>query len=753
MSDLQFFGVRHHGPGCARSLVRALEGWRPDCILIEGPPEADALVAFATAQGMEPPVALLLYAPEEPKRATFYPFAEFSPEWQAVLYGVTNAMPVRFMDLPQIHQLALAKEEEGKEKTKNGENGAEPDLRRDPLGWLGEAAGYGGGEEWWEHMVERRQDGAELFAAIGEAMTAVRAETPPVADQQEERREMLREAHMRKVIRATRKEGFARIAVICGAWHVPALTEMPAAGADSDLLKNLPRLKVEATWVPWTYDRLAAESGYGAGVSSPAWYEHLWRHGGQADSVAWFARVARLLREADIDCSSAHVIECVRLSEALASVRERPLPGLTEMLEAARTVLTTGEEAPLRLIRRDLIIGRKLGRVAEGVPTVPLQRDLEKQQKSLRLKVSASQEILELDLRKDSDLARSRLLHRLLLLRIPWGNVSETRGGKGTFREGWKLQWMPEFALSVIEAAPYGNTIESAAAEFCIKSAHEAAALPVLTELITRLLCADLPLALAPVMRELENRVAVTGDIPQLMAAVPSLAKVSRYGDVRQTDTSQVIHILNGLVLRITIGLNAACQSLDDDAAGDIAGRIWALQTAIELASQPEHLARWLPCLAKLADTSGVHARVRGVAARILLDARHGAPEETSTRMSFALSRGVAPESAAGWLEGFLSGSGMVLVHDEVLFRIVHEWVAGLSADHFTQILPLVRRTFSTFPAMERRQIGERISRDRIGESSSGLAETQPANWDQERADQLVPVLRQILNFKSKVEA
>ena len=29
------------------------------------------------------------------------------------------------------------------------------------------------------------------------------------------------------------------------------------------------------TWVPWTHGRLASWQGYGAGVSSPGWYHHL----------------------------------------------------------------------------------------------------------------------------------------------------------------------------------------------------------------------------------------------------------------------------------------------------------------------------------------------------------------------------------------------------------------------------------------------------------------------------------------------
>ena len=762
VNPVHLFGIRHHGPGCARSLLKALDALQPDCVLIEGPPEADELLALAGAEGMEPPVALLLYAPEAPQYATFYPFAEFSPEWQAIRYALRQGVPVQFMDLPQTHGLALFKEraialaanipaplQEDKEPDDEGlGEGDEPGLRHDPLGWLGQAAGYGGGEEWWEHMVEQRQDSAELFAAIAEALTAVRAETPPLHDAFEARRERLREAFMRKVIRAAQKQGRERIAVVCGAWHVPALAEMPSVSADSELLKGLPRIRVEATWIPWTYDRLAAASGYHAGVDSPAWYEHLWRRGGRTDPAVWFARVAGLLRKADMDCSSAHVIECVRLSEALAAVRERPAPGLAEMMEAAQTVLATGEDAPLRLIRRDLIIGRRFGAVADGAPTVPLQRDLEQRRKMLRLKVSATRETLELDLRKDNDLARSQLLYRLRLLRVPWGEVTEGRGGKGTFKEIWALQWQPEFALAVIEAAPYGNTVEEAAAALAQRTATEAHELPTLTELVSQLLLADLPAALTMAMRELENRAALTGDIPQLMIAIPPLARVARYGDVRQTDAAQVLHVLNGLIVRVCIGLVMACQALDDDAAADSAGRIRSLHTAIKLVDHPDHLTAWLNTLRQVADATGVHNQVRGLAARILLDECDDATEDAAIRMSRALSRAAAPESAAAWLEGFLNEGGTVLVHDAALFRLVDQWVTGLSADHFIQVLPLVRRTFATFPAPARRQIGERVKRD-TGGAPLARPGASVEDWNMTRAEALIPALKLILGVES----
>lgn len=105
--SVHLFGIRHHGPGCARSLGEALRALQPDCILVEGPPEADALAGFAGHADLTPPVALLVYAPADPQRAVFYPFAEFSPEWQALRHAAEHGVDLRFCDLPQSQRFAL----------------------------------------------------------------------------------------------------------------------------------------------------------------------------------------------------------------------------------------------------------------------------------------------------------------------------------------------------------------------------------------------------------------------------------------------------------------------------------------------------------------------------------------------------------------------------------------------------------------------------------------------------------------------
>ena len=768
MADNPFhlFGIRHHGPGCARSLLRALEDLQPDCLLVEGPPDGEAMLPLMLDAELVPPVALLVYNPEDSREASFYPFAEFSPEWNALRYALARKIPTRFIDLPMSHQFAQARLDKAAEAgTEVGEapvavavsaaldaldeaSGDPPlqELSGDPLDWLGRAAGCGDGESWWNHVVEERGDSLELFAAIREAMCTVRSEAPCRAQSASAReREALREAYMRKCLRQAQKEGFQRIAVVCGAWHVPALAEMPPTKADNDLLKAMPKIKVGATWVPWSYPNLSFASGYGAGVLSPGWYEHLWRCSAEQRAIAWLARAARLFREEGLDCSSAHIIEAVRLAESLAALRERPHASLDELNEALRTVVCMGDDAPMQLIHHKLIVGERLGSIPAQAPAVPLQRDLEQQQKSLRLKVEATQKALDLDLRQPNDLARSHLLHRLGLLDIGWGSLNQTgRSAKGSFHELWTVQWEPELALAVIDASRWGNGVREAASAKATARARSAQTLPELSELVNQVLLADLQQAIGPVAEALENLAAVSSDVQQQLDAIPPLVNVARYGNVRQTDVSMVEALLDSLVPRAAIGLPTACAALDDDAAQAMRASMVGTHQALRLLSRTPLQEAWQQALERLTPLGSCHGLVCGLATRLLFDDQIESSEKIALRMSQALSVGNDPASAAAWLEGFLNQSGMVLLHDPQLWSTLDTWLQSLGETHFVQVLPLLRRAFSAFSAPERRQLGERAHRPTVAEA----VRTVP-DWDEARAERALPLLRQLLGVNA----
>lgn len=753
--QVTLFGIRHHGPGSARSLEHALAALQPDCVLVEGPPEADELLAFAADAAMQPPVALLLYDPKQPQRAVFFPFANFSPEWRAFQYAAQNKVPVRFFDLPHSHRLAEA--EAAQDPTRLAQEPptetpadveAYDDFYSDPLDWLGRSAGYADGESWWEHMVEQRRDTSDIFAAIAEAMTALREQPPTRRNADHERREQLREAYMRKQIRAACKS-YQRIAVVCGAWHVPALAAKVAAKDDNALLKGLPKIKLNATWVPWSYQRLSFASGYGAGVTAPGWYHHLWsvtptadNHAARHITIGWLTRIAHLLRDQDLDCSSAHVIEAVRLAEALAAMRSRPLPGLEELDEAVRAVICMGDDRIMELIRNRLLVDDRLGTVPTEVPTVPLQQDFEQLQKSLRLKAEVGKKSLDLDLRKTSHLERSKLLHRLNLLDIRWGQLETHHGGKGTFHELWRLEWLPDYSIDLISAALWGNTIEDAASRCTVNRAAHSQTLSELAGLIDAVLAADLTAAVAPVVARLQALAADESDISAMMAALPALGRVLRYGDVRQTDVAQLKPIVDSLVTRLCIGLVHACRSLDDEAATQTAERIDQVEQTTTLLPNPEDRERWLTALFQLAQQTDVNGLVAGRACRLVFDSGRHADACRDLLLS-ALSRGSDPEHAGRWFEGFLRNSGTLLLHDDHLWSLIDAWLSGLSGPAFETVLPLVRRTLAGFSPSERRQIAERVKQHPAGQSAQTLGD--PTQIDHERAALALPLLQRLL--------
>ncbi|MFF6782034.1 DUF5682 family protein [Streptomyces sp. NPDC012510] len=771
-------GVRHHGPGSARAVRAALDAARPRVVLIEGPPEADVLIPLAADEDMRPPVALLAHAVDEPGRCSFWPFAEFSPEWVAVRWALAHGVPVRFIDLPATHTLARRSEEEAAtaepdeatapdeaapDEATAADGEAETAVRGDPLAALADAAGYDDAERWWEDVVEHRGVGGDAFApfvVLEEAMGALRE----VYGSGGRDRDLVREASMRLRVKAAQKEfGDDDVAVVCGAWHVPALREKRTVAADRALLKGLPKAKVDMTWVPWTNRRLARAGGYGAGIDSPGWYGHLFA-APDRPVERWLTKVAGLLREEDRLVSSAHVIEAVRLAETLAAMRGRPLPGLTETTDAVRAVMCDGSDVPLSLVRDRLVVGDVLGEVPESAPAVPLQRDLASIQRRLRLKPEAPEREVELDLRKENDVERSRLLHRLGLLGVEWGEPTTSRGSTGTFRETWRLRWEPELSVRVAEAGVWGTTVLSATTAKAEADAVAARSLADITGLAERCLLAELPDALPVVMRILADRAALDADVGHLAQALPALVRSLRYGDVRATDTGALTEVATGLAERVFVGLPPACAALDGEAAQEMRRHVDAVHGAVGLlddAVTKERTRRygdlrgsWHTVLHVLSGRETVPGVVRGRAVRLLLDDGRLAQDEAARLMGLVLSPGTAPADAAAWVEGFMgggSGGGMLLVHDERLLGLVDTWLTGVPGDAFTDVLPLLRRTFSAYEPGVRRTLGELVRRG-PGQRGSTVAGGDgipgfAAELDGVRADAVLPVVRLLLGL------
>jgi len=244
------------------------------------------------------------------------------------------------------------------------------------------------------------------------------------------------------------------------------------------------------------------------------------------------------------------------------------------------------------------------------------------------------------------------------------------------------------------------------------------------TGAVERVLLAELTGALAPVLRALDARAASDSDVADLMAAVPALVRAVRYGDVRGTDTASLAAVVDALTVRVCAGLPAAVGGLSDDATAALRSTLDAMHAALGLydpaGESTGPRARWLGVLGSIAGRRDVHGLLAGRISRLLADAGVLPWPEAARRLGAALSVGVTAAAKAAWVEGFLSGGGLLLVHDRDLLGLLDGWLASLDEEDFMDVLPLLRRTFGEFSAPERASIGSAAAALSAGGAAAG---------------------------------
>lgn len=696
---IHVLGIRHHGVGSARQVVRQLAALQPDLILVEGPPEFDPLLKWVQPGQLEPPVAILGYNEKQPQESTFYPFAAFSPEWQAILFANQHKIPVQLLDLPLRHSFDPAFR-----ALLPTSNPAE----KDPLSFLSTIDGYANSTVWWERKMEAHPDQtppSEHFQAVLAAMVALREEGMRSSLDLENQ---WREAYMRKIIREKQRQLYTTIVVVCGAWHAPALLQLKETETtDQQLLRQLPKsnLKIGASWIPWTNERLGLQSGYGAGITAPGWSECQWEHPNELGAF-WLSGVANCFRQHRLDVSSAQVIDALVLAQQLAQLRRLPAPGLEEYNEATTTVLCMGQQSMLDWVRSELIVGNKMGQVAEKLQRLPLQIDFEQQVKRLRLPLTPDARTYRLDLRERLDLDRSVFLHQVLALGINWGTCSYDERAKGTFRELWDLQWKPEMMVELITKGIWGNTVREAATAWLLHQIQKANSIQDLAKWLEIVLPGELLEANRLLLLRMNDLAAVSHDVLELLKVYPPIARAYRYGNVRKTDKNMLFQLLDGLITRISLSLSNLSYQLDEESANQLFHLMDTTHNAVLFLEQSDWKQAWLQALRHLHQHT--HPLLDGFVVRLLFDLRELDPSTAANSLRLALSIGNDPLFSASWLEGFLKGSSSVLLHDNDLWEVLQSWTAELPEEDFLSLVPILRRTFSRYEPAERRRIGEK---------------------------------------------
>jgi hypothetical protein len=152
-----------------------------------------------------------------------------------------------------------------------------------------------------------------------------------------------------------------------------------------------------------------------------------------------------------------------------------------------------------------------------------------------------------------------------------------------------------------------------------------------------------------------------------------------------------------------------------------------AVQAALAVIDHPARHRDLPAVLARMAGARRVHGLVQGRATRLLHDGGQWPPDAVEARLGRALTPGTPAGEGAAFVEGFLAGSGTVLLHDTQLLAVIDTWIGSLHPEMFATVVPLLRRTFGAFEPAERRQLGVLLATGHVERATAMGDDVDPA--------------------------
>lgn len=748
----EYVGIRHHGPGSAARVRQTLEKIQPDIILLEAPEEANGELLL-WIQKLQPPVSILFYQ-EGSEKSVFYPFAEYSPEWQAMLWASQKGKKIHCMDMSVAMQWQYEEIQQQKHKEKHEQieqlieklqlQGKSPEeieahiaqvykqeTEEDDLpAWLyyANASSF---DEFLDHHSESHSE--EVSHLFEEAVTYMRSETNDF--------DAYREAIMRTHIRNVKKQNpKAKIVVVCGAWHVPALRkledekqEKSLKKQDEERIKSLgkPKFEVKGQWIPWNNERLTMFSGYGAGIQSPVLYEKIWNaiQKQQLEQVAtdFLAHASQVFRKKDIDIPPASVIEATYLANHLCKFRNRATPSIRDIEDAIETIWLMGDNTLLNQYGKEIFIGEKTGKVPEEYPVSALEQDFKAQfqkyfGKTKHKTLDSLQENpaeITLDLREENDQQKHVFLSQVKFLDIPFARSAYEKGNT-IHKRVWQLEWSLDCEIAVKQKAYLGSTVLQACVHTLYQKIKTASNVGELAQLLNQAIEMNITKVLNQLILQIDTVCTQPVDIQDLFALLSDDDIILKYTNADTfTAYKPIKHLENTLKITLERGiarLPLQCINLAPDAADAIQKLIQKVTNNLSILQ--EKLPDWQPYFEKWKQTlwyilhqNNTSAVIQGSLLRQFIDwgsfheFNPGISEKYIDEVNRALSRANDIPFMIQWLQGLLQGTPGRLLYIPELWKTLSDWIDSLSEEHFKTLLPLFRKAIQQYSTMERREI------------------------------------------------
>ncbi|MFX0065748.1 MAG: DUF5682 family protein [Candidatus Hermodarchaeota archaeon] len=743
-----YFPVRHHSPICAYHLSRLIEDYRPEAVLIEGPVEANHLIPAIADSRTIPPVAIYCYyvdqnnkfglngllTPNEeiPMRFhSWYPFASFSPEYEALKAAVAGGAEVRFIDLPLEDRLKHQKKIVGeklltRDILENSQPWAEFFLEHNKyVSLLIEKTFCRDFNEWWEQFFEiegYKKSWSDFVWSLYNLAYISRTMHPKEYLQVHAILE--REKFMLQQIKLAEELFTGKILVVTGALHSVAL---PFLQGKKKVYKQ-PNV-YNAVLTPYSYLRLSEKTGYAAGVPSPFFYQCIWQRMKEPtindpfDATGLFAllQLSRNLQETSSAVSTADSINAYTLAKNLAAFRGRSQIAREDILDAITTCYVKGEQdvIGIEILRQaeKFLIGEEIGTISADVSDIPIIEDFNIQAKKNRIKLLEDPKSLRVEIYKRlSHREKSRFLHQTVYLELGFAELE--KGPNLLFgtdlhllTEQWIVVWDPHVHAKLIENAAYGSTVAEASTNR-LKEAAAATSNPVT---LTYFLLRSAQMGLFSLFDELIEVVGVHISINQDFIATVDCLKIfvllASYREVFVPKNYQPVLQLVDKAFTNSIAKIPDLVNAPEEQITNITDRFNTLSQLVLTSNLTGLDESLLLDVVKRSLTKHCHPKIQGIFMGLLYTFNQISEADIiNTFEGFVYGNRNIIKAGSDFLEGLFLLNKSILMTSSELRSVINKAINHLPNELFIQLLPGLRKAFNRFTPREKNYIAEKLA-------------------------------------------
>ena len=727
--NIIYFPIRHHSPACSFHLKKVIEEYKPQIILIEGPSDSNFIIEHLINEDSITPLAIYysysdkekVLSDKQAKYMCYYPFLDYSPEYNALKLGQQLKIPTEFIDLPYPSILLNTTSElnHGGEINKKEYNNDYLIERSQFIKRVCEKSNCRNFSEFFEKYYEiqginmstksfiRSMLGFCISSRIGYSEELLYAEGC-----------LSREIFMAEKI-ANASINYKKILVVAGGFHIYGLHNLSNNHKELSKKVKYHKFKEDNIGVyPVSYSFKESDqlNGYLSGMPFPAFYQEVWEQIAKGEERPYEKSVLNFIVESKRTVTDK--IEAYNMTRGLATLRDKSQMGVYELIDAVKTCYVKGELNPsenevLDELKKALT-GNKIGNLHECEIIPPIVKDFRTLCESYRIKINTtiSQEVT-LDIYKNKKHSGiSKFLYTLSFLEINFCNILQgpdfiQRKNTNLIRETWKYAWSSNVESSLIDISVYGATIKEAAIELCSKR---------LSDIENSSKDASIIIVKAYLMG-IEDKVTILKDkIWHILSMDESFISTAYCAYNLQLLSSskgcnlEKVEDIIDYSFEKAVSRIFTLNSINENTEDSVINELKNLYTLVVNGNSQEKEVAFVDSLLNLIEEE-CNPVIEGAVLGILKGLGVISDEKILKRAKgYFFGSGEKLIMSARFMKGLFYTSREVLFYDKEFIKGIDHFIKNLDSENFLNLLPDMRICFSYFSPSEIEQISGKVS-------------------------------------------